>query len=161
MDLEIKEYSSEDIDNSLKKLWIKLAQEMYELEHFTLPSESNANLWLDYLRSEIIERRGFLLGAFDETKLVGFAAASYARRFPMQVSERMGTINDLFVLPKYRRKGIGSKLVVDCLKKMESGDVDSVRINLVSGNESALALYQKVGFEVYRLSVKRSLAKDE
>lgn len=160
MDLEIKEYSSEDIDNSLKKLWIKLAQEMYELEHFTLPSESNANLWLDYLRSEIIERRGFLLGAFDETKLVGFAAASYARRFPMQVSERMGTINDLFVLPKYRRKGIGSKLVVDCLK-MESGDVDSVRINLVSGNESALALYQKVGFEVYRLSVKRSLAKDE
>lgn len=159
MDLEIKEYSSEDIDNSLKKLWIKLAQEMYELEHFTLPSESNASLWVKYVRGEIKEGRGFLLSALSENQLVGFVAASYARRFPMKVSETMGTINDLYVLPHYRRRGIGRKLVNECLEKMKSGDVDSVRINLVSGNDSALLLYQKLGFEIYRYAVKKTINK--
>lgn len=159
MTIVIKECTYEDIDDSLKELWINLAQEMYELEHYTLPSESNAILWLEYIRSEILEERGFVLGAYDEHILVGFAAASYARRFPMDVSERMGAINDLYVLPKYRRKEMGSKLVNDCLEKMELGDVDSVRINLVSGNDAALELYRKLGFEVYRLSVKKSLSK--
>ena len=106
-----------------------------------------------------MEERGFVLGAYHEHILVGFAAASYARRFPMEVSERMGAINDLYVLPKYRRKSIGSKLVVDCLEKMELGDTDSVRINLVSGNDAAFELYKQLGFDVYRLSVKKSLIK--
>ena len=159
MSIEIKVCTPEEVNYSLKELWIKLAQEMYELEQYTLPSESNADLWLKYIQSEIVEGRGFLLGAFDENVLVGFAAASFARSFPMQVSERMGTINDLYVLPTYRRKGIGSNLVKGCLEKMESSDVDSIRINLVSGNEAALELYRKLGFEKYRLSVKKPLTR--
>ena len=118
-----------------------LAQERYELEHFTLPTEPNASLWAKYVRGEIKEGLGFLLGAFNENQLVGFVAASYAHSFPMQVSEKMGTIDDLYVLPKYRRRGIGRNLVNACLEKMKSDDVDSVRINLVSGNDSAHSLY--------------------
>jgi hypothetical protein len=43
--IEIYECRVEDVNDLVKELWLRLAREMFEIEHFTLPSETNADKW--------------------------------------------------------------------------------------------------------------------
>ncbi|MFC1802743.1 GNAT family N-acetyltransferase [Thermoproteota archaeon] len=153
----INECCAEDVNCPFRDLWLALADEMYELEHYTLPTESNANSWIKYIREGIQNKRNLVLGAFIENQLVGFISASLSRTFSWDIAERMASIDDLYVLPVFRRRGIATKLMVECLDRLESSGSQSVRVNLISSNESALSLYAKLGFNIYRHSMKKEL----
>jgi ribosomal protein S18 acetylase RimI-like enzyme len=67
-------------------------------------------------------------------KPVGFAKGSVTE-YPLEVSERFGTIDDLYVLPEFRGRGVGRKLVVESLKTLKARSVKAVR------------LYRRLGFK--------------
>ena len=55
-----------------------------------------------------------------------------------------GEIDDLYVLPQFRGKGIGSQILHHCIDKSEK----SLYLYAFTGNVRAIAFYQRFGFSV-------------
>ncbi|MEM3731396.1 MAG: GNAT family N-acetyltransferase [Candidatus Bathyarchaeia archaeon] len=124
MSIEICEYKAEDVDNKVKLLWLSLAREMFEIEHFMLPSEANANKWIKFIRDSLAKKESFLFVAKTNNKPIGFACCSVFREHPLEVLQIMGVINDVYVLPDFRGKSVGKKLVVECLNRLKAEGED-------------------------------------
>jgi mycothiol synthase len=63
-------------------------------------------------------------------------------------SIRKGRILMLGVIPDYRLKGIGKKLVLAGLARLRSRGLQVAELTVDSENKAAYALYQSIGFEV-------------
>lgn len=53
---------------------------------------------------------------------------------------------NLAVLPQYRRKGIGTKLVCLLIAMLKEKNVHSLTLEVRASNESAISLYKMLGF---------------
>jgi len=159
MSIEICEYKAEDVDDAVKQLWLGLAHEMFGIEHFILPSEANANKWVKFVHDSLAGKRGFLLAAKIGNKPIGFAYGTIFRDYPIEVSELTASINDLYVLPEFRGKGIGKKLIVESLNRLKTEGVKSVRLTVLTNNEAALKLYKKLGFKIYQYGMTKTLKR--
>ncbi|MGQ9597160.1 MAG: hypothetical protein ACUVQY_05435 [Thermoproteota archaeon] len=74
--VEICECKPEDVDESLKQLWLSLACEMFETERFILPSKENADKWISFIRGELAGGKSFLFVAKIGNKPIGFCTSS-------------------------------------------------------------------------------------
>jgi len=156
-EIEIYECRVKDIDDSVKELWLGLVREMFEIEGFIVPSESNGGRWVRFVREGLASGRNFLLVAKNRNRLVGFACASVPHDYPLDVSEFVGLIDDVYVLPEFRGRGIGKRLVVESLKKMKDKGVNTVRLTVLTENKTAIKLYEQLGFRIYRYGMTKSL----
>lgn len=98
-----------------------------------------------------------LLVARNGSRLVGFAYTSLSRSYPLDVAEFVGLINDIYVLPEYRGRGIGERLVVKCIKKLKAEGVDIARISVLAENKAAIRLYEKLDFGIYAYTMTKAL----
>lgn len=71
------------------------------------------------------------------------AVAGYAG---MYVSLDTGNINNIGVLPIFRRKGIGERLLCDLLNYSRENGIVLVTLEVRESNTPAIALYEKLGF---------------
>lgn len=58
-------------------------------------------------------------------------------------------VSTVAVLPSYRRRGIGRRLVEAALADMRERGVSAVRLEVLAGNTPAYELYRSLGFEKY------------
>ena len=88
--------------------------------------------------------RGRLFVAREGSEVVGMASLLYT----VSTAEggKAALFEDLFVDPKYRRKGVGAKLVSYVIQQARAEGV--LRITLLTDleNDTALELYRKLGF---------------
>ena len=56
-------------------------------------------------------------------------------------------IEDIFVLPEFRGKGIGKKLLLKIIELAKERDYGRVEWNVLNWNEPAIAFYKKLGAE--------------
>jgi ribosomal protein S18 acetylase RimI-like enzyme len=78
--------------------------------------------------------------ALSDGELVGYAIAGRAAR--------RGYLQRLAVDPARQRQGIGRQLTLDALRWMNRRGVDRAVVNTQLENDSALALYQSLGFRL-------------
>ena len=94
-------------------------------------------------------------GAFDETRMVGFymnALGDWKGR-PSAFDAGTG------VIPAYRRQGIGEELFAFMVPRLKEASVEQYLLEVLTGNERAVALYRKLGFvDTRRLAVFRRSA---
>jgi N-alpha-acetyltransferase 50 len=111
------------------------------INYLTLPVIYSENFY-EYLTSM---RRYSKLAYFKDVLVGGISCKEDIEKSGEHICYIM-TIN---VLKPYQRYGIGSKLlkqaIDDCVMKRE---VKRMRLHVQSGNDAALAFYQKNGFEV-------------
>jgi len=133
----------------LRNLWLRLAEEMFKIEGFIIPSEFNADRWIRFIEETVAEGRGFLIIAEWNGEIIGFTFASISRMFPLDVTEHaVGTINDVYVLPEFRGRGIGKRMVAECLEKFKARGVKNVRLSVLAENKAAIKLYEKLNFKI-------------
>ena len=88
--------------------------------------------------------RGRIFVAREGSEVVGMASLLYT----VSTAEggKAALFEDLFVDPKYRRKGVGAKLVSYVIQQARAEGV--LRITLLTDleNDTALELYRKLGF---------------
>jgi len=58
------------------------------------------------------------------------------------------SIGDLCVLPKFRNKGIASKLIELSIARAEKANKEYIEVNAHRWNETSQKLYKKFGFEI-------------
>lgn len=62
---------------------------------------------------------------------------------------KMGLPVQLGVLPQYRRKGVGTSLLLFLLNDFRNRGIEDIRMKVFKNNVPALTLYKKLKFKVY------------
>ena len=75
--------------------------------------------------------------------IIGFVALSVVRG----LTEGRGLINDLAVLPTYRRRGIGTALLEAAMKRAERLNLHHLMVNAQRADDQARAFYTALGFD--------------
>ncbi len=94
---------------------------------------------------QVIKNRfpGVILVAKEKSAVVGVALAVYT---PSAELGRVLTVNDFFVDPAWRRKGVGRALVARLLVEAKAMHVDRIDLEVLPANADAAAFWRKVGF---------------
>ena len=88
---------------------------------------------------------GLLLVGRDKDTIVGVALAVYT---PSAELGRVMTVNDFFVKPDHRRKGVGRELAKRLVEECKTMKVDEIGLEVLYGNETAAAFWRAVGFRL-------------
>ena len=75
--------------------------------------------------------------------IVGVALAVYT---PSAELGRVMTVNDFFVRPAYRRKGVGRALAKRLIDECRSLKIDEIGLEVLSDNKTAVSFWKSVGF---------------
>jgi len=86
---------------------------------------------------------GLALIARDKRTVVGVALAVYQ---PSAELGRMLVVNDMFVDPGARRKGVGRALAQRILEEAKAMHIDRIDLEVLPANESAAAFWKALGF---------------
>lgn len=119
--------------------------------------------------ADLAGARNFLLQRFNHGESVLFiaeaagVAVAFTQLYPSFSSvslARTFLLNDLYVQPQYRRKGVASKLLAAAVEYCRALGAVRLTLSTATGNESAQALYASAGwkrddkFYVYHLVVQ-------
>jgi RimJ/RimL family protein N-acetyltransferase len=93
-----------------------------------------------------------MFGAYDNKLLVGICGFM---RENQRKSRHRGVIVQMFVKEKYQGKGVGERLIRSIVKYAFSvAAVEQLTLGVVTTNEKALRLYEKLGFQEYGVHYK-------
>ena len=91
----------------------------------------------------------FMRGARADDRTVGFVMFSYRVERMWMVAVR-GYISNIYVLPEYRRRGIGRSLVADALARLRIAGAQSIEMEVYTDNSPGQAFWDRMGFESYK-----------
>ena len=120
-------------------------------------AETQAN---EILRAQLADPKAVVLAAegvgADKDKVVGFVRALIRER-PFYTPEWEGVIVDIYLLPLYRRHGVGEYLLREISAALKAKGAGVVTAEFPAQNEIAIRFYAKRGFRPIQLLHARSL----
>ncbi len=69
----------------------------------------------------------------------------------MRLSQEVGAIQNVAVLPDFRQRGLGKALVCSSLKGYRDAGVERVTLEVTADNFPAVRLYESIGFQTYKV----------
>ena len=89
------------------------------------------------------ERLGFVWLIDDETKVVGYLVVTL--RFGMEYGGLIACIDDLFVVPQSRNKGLSTAALIQVRDFCKTSGIRAITVEVGLGNGPAQAVYRQVG----------------
>jgi len=166
--IEIKELTLSDINDNLFdnfNRYQKSTKSWYKINgNWALINEEDITDWdknqKDYLIKlffdTIIEKRGYLFGAYKDKKLIGFSVL---------LNDRFGTKGQyvnlafLHISLDYRHKGLGKKLFGLCVDKAKENGYGKIYIS-ANNVEESIGFYLKNGCKD-AMEINKQLAEEE
>lgn len=143
------EYQLVDTTRSaeIAKLTARLTDEIIErtgIKHFDV----DLPLAIQLCRNFIEENHYQVVGAFDEDKIVGFGALCESRS--LYAEGVFGIVQEFYVLPEYRAKGVGKHLLERIIEHAKSKNWKRLELCTppVPEFDRTVAFYQDNGFEI-------------
>lgn len=108
----------------------------------------------DYARANLVDElaaRPFVFSvlAFDGEMPVGLVNA--IEGFSTFACRPLVNVHDVIVLPSHRERGIAASMLVEVEAIARERDACKLTLEVLSGNRAARSLYEKLGFDDYRL----------
>ncbi len=101
----------------------------------------------EILEDEFTSPNDFILGAFDDSRLVGMIGFFRPARPKL---ERHGHIWGTFLLPEYRGKGLAGKLLDELIKRAKHMQgIEQIQLTTLNVHNSSVLLYKSRGFRVF------------
>jgi len=98
-----------------------------------------------YVASVIREAKELLLVGEERGKVVGVINAVLRERIFYEPKVE-GAILDFYILPEYRRDGLGKTMIEEAVKEMRARGAQIVTAEFPSQNKIASSFYDKLGF---------------
>lgn len=73
---------------------------------------------------------------------------SYVGYCLSSIEDNLGEIESIYIENKYRKLGLGVKLMTSALKWFEEHEVTNISIGVAYGNDEALPFYKSFGFNI-------------
>ena len=86
----------------------------------------------------------FFIAINDASEAMGYVQQRY--RYSIWLSGLEATLEDLYVIPFSRRKGVGTYLVQFAVERAKEKRCRLIKLDTNERNKSAIDLYEKVGF---------------
>ena len=131
----------EDI-KTLNWLWNECFREHPHYRPRTV--EETRHRWLN---DPHFKEQEFFFAVLDQ-KSVGFIGVAIDEKYNIEKNVKGGFILTIGVLKPCRRKGIGTKLMLQGLKTLKAKGITKAMLDTEDFNPKAIKLYEKVGFEV-------------
>jgi ribosomal protein S18 acetylase RimI-like enzyme len=116
---------------------------------FTSTPEERAVMPLSWWvkRSADPEGRGVAFGAFSDERLVGAVALEFSAK---PKTQHKAELIGMYVMAAWRGKGVGRRLMSAAIEHLHaSPGIAVVTLTVTEGNQSAVALYEAVGFRAF------------
>lgn len=78
-------------------------------------------------------------------EIIGYAI--FIKAFSVELAGLYGEIDELYIKPKYRKKGIGSSFIAWLEKHAKNNDCNAMYVVVTSQNMKAQQLYKRLGFK--------------
>src|SRR4030042_1137284 len=138
------------------EVWEELMDLHKDIDH-RFPLKQNAHLnfkkhLMDLLRSEDTQ----VLVSLDDSQIVGFSISQISRYPPIFKQEIYGLISDMAVKTKFRRKGIGERMLNRIYTWFESQNINKIELSVAAKNQIGYSFWKKHGFQdyIHRLYLK-------
>jgi len=139
------------------------------------PQWASTEAGISFLKRELTREDGILLVATCDEQAIGFLGGWIRpeeqgpvgevqgqdtnhkdKTRPWQVRQGpVGGLQGVFVLPAFRRRGVGARLIDRFLEWCELRNLDKASVAVAPANEAAIALYESMGFEATTLILER------
>ena len=156
LNLRIRPFRPDDL-NTLVVFWSEVENDPVISGDFFSPTDENMSRWRSYVLSVHEEDKNQVLVAEVDGRVIGFTIYMSQMRTPLEANIRCATINDLYVCPEFRRKGIATELMKRAFAYVKFKGATHVRLNVTKNNLPALNLYRKLGFGDYSIIMRREL----
>ena len=114
-------------------------------EAFGSSYEEEVRLSMDSFRAHVASGPSVIFGAFADNQLVGMAGFAASERLKKR---HKGTLWGVFVMPEWRRRGLGDRLVGRVVEHA-TGRVLILQASVVTTNQIARQTYVRLGFVPY------------
>ncbi|MFK7781512.1 GNAT family N-acetyltransferase [Psychroserpens sp.] len=148
MEIKIRKLRPNE-SNAYKKLRLECLKNYPE--YFTTNYEDEKVKEKLFLQSfiEHSDKNSFVVGAFHDNVLIGISAF---KRHENKKINHSGIIIQVYVNSNYQGKKIGSNLVKTTIEEaFKINGIEQIEIGVVSINENAYKIYQKIGFKEFGL----------
>jgi ribosomal protein S18 acetylase RimI-like enzyme len=110
------------------------------------------------LQSFLLNKNKILLVAIEEEKIIGFLVGRFIKALNQKISN-IGSIDELYVIPRNRGQGVSSKLKDEFISWFKNKKKGRGTISLYSmpKNKNAQKAYEKWGFKVSYLKWNKEL----
>lgn len=146
---------------ALADLWVALAGGQREHDSH-LRAEANRTrvreLLARYAATErlLVARSSALATDPDETDVVGFVMFR-TRTDSYEIDRERGLVENLYVVPDCRDRGIGSALLSAAERQLHERGVETVSLEAMAPNHGARRFYRRHGYEPHRVEFEKSL----
>ena len=149
--ISVKQASMSD-SKEIGSLWAQLVKHTSVLVPDYGLVKNYAKLCFRHVVSLLKSEKGIFLVAFDrnENSIVGYMYCNIKKNKPVYKLSRIGNVASLFVLPAYRKMGVGTSLKSAALKWFRSKGIKFVELEVLSCNSPAFSAYEKWGFVDFR-----------
>lgn len=103
------------------------------------PDRGRASLTLEKLTEEF-DSGTMVFGYFSKEKIVGFLGIKFDEN-------NVCKLNDIIVLPEFRKCGCGQKLLDFCKEKAKATGAVKIRLGMIDDNKPLRNWYEKNGFK--------------
>ncbi|MBN1211958.1 MAG: GNAT family N-acetyltransferase [candidate division Zixibacteria bacterium] len=118
--------------------------ETHHEEFFDTDNLSDADISGRFLESLESDRSATIIALVDN-EIVGYASVAVREQPRFYKIKKVGAISALMVATKYRRKGIGTRLLEEARVFFRRRGIKYFTLYTASANKSALELYKRVG----------------
>ena len=111
------------------------------------PLPQLGDMYRSWLAARATDARSvFLVAEREPSRLVGFLIGTVEREIPIYRLREYGFIHDVWVEPDYRNEGLARQMVTLAAERFRAIGVRQVRLDVLTGNAPAKALFQSCGF---------------
>lgn len=151
--LKIRPFRPDDL-KELTKFWREMQSNPIVSGDFSLATDENVAKWQQYVMKVHEEDENQVLVAEVDGKVVGYVFFENRAGTALETAYTWASVNDLYVHPAYRRKGIATKLMKHTFDYLKSIGVTHVRLYVMIDNHAAINLYRKFGFKDLQLRMQ-------
>lgn len=148
----LRQATIEDVP-SILELWKELMDFHKELDPIFSRSATGHEKFTEYAMKNIQNEDFYIVVAVDDEHLVGYCMAKISEYPPVLEEQRYGDIENIAVAEKYRRSGVGEKLLNEVRKWYCEKGIHRVEAKISKFNKVSTGFWAKMGFTPYLESV--------
>lgn len=141
----------------LVRQWVALAREQQAYGTHIRAEENRATV-RESLAHHVVSDTALVARA-DDGDLLGFVTVSRSTG-GYETDVTRGTVENLYVRPEDRNRGVGSSLLAAAEQRLAEMDVDVVSLEAMAENAAARRFYEREGYDPHRVEYEKSL-RDE
>lgn len=108
-----------------------------------------------HIIDSIRDPQKLVLVSEDAEKIIGYLIAEIEKSPFYSTEDKIGVIVDTVVTKKYRQRGMLKKFFEEALKWFKKNGINVIELSVDIRNKNALAAWKQLGFEEYKLRMKR------